>query len=66
MSLEGVEVEGRWRQREREGEGRELINTCVMLRWKVLKLLVIFPRTVGCAELQLVLLLVNTVREQIL
>ena len=37
-----------------------------MLRWKVLKLLVIFPRTVGCAELQLVLLLVNTVREQIL
>lgn len=79
MSLEGVGMEagegrgGREGQKERGGDrgrrrgrGREGINTCVMLRWNALKLLVIFPSCLEYAELQLVLLFVRVVREHIL
>lgn len=81
MSLEGVGMEagegrgGREGQRERGGDRgrrrrrgrrREGVNTCVMLRWNALKLLVIFPSCLEYAELQLVMLFVRVVREHIL
>ena len=69
MSLDKVGMEGSCKEGKREREvGREerIGKYMYDIKWKVLDSLVISPRSVGCVEVQLVLLFVNTVREQIL
>ena len=59
MSLEKVGMEGSCKEGKKEREvGREerIGKYTCDVKWKVLDLLVISPRSVGCVELQLVLL----------
>ena len=64
MGMEGHCLEGK---REREvGREEEIRKYKCDVKWKALDLLVVSPRSVGCVELLLVLLFVNTVRGRIL